>query len=99
MKDRKIVYLDEVNFTKRSVLIKDWSQKNSNLSVDQTDIYTGYRSVIASMTEENGMSMYSIHSQAITADEFIDFLKKLRAKYVKRPLALFMDQLAVHKSR
>ena len=31
---RRIVYLDEVNFTKRSVLLRDWSRRNSNLTVD-----------------------------------------------------------------
>ena len=37
--NRKIVYLDEVNFTKRSISLKEWSQKNSNLTIDGKDIY------------------------------------------------------------
>ena len=53
--NRKIVYLDEVNFTKRSVSLKEWSQKNSNLTIDSKDIYVGYRSVIASITEADGL--------------------------------------------
>lgn len=97
--NRKIVYLDEINFTKRSVSLKEWSNKNSNLTIDQKDIYVGYRSVIATMTEENGIGSLQIYSEAINATYFIDFLKKLRAKHVKRSLALFVDQLAVHKSK
>ena len=31
---RQVIYLDEVNFTKESLLKRDWSSKNSNLSVD-----------------------------------------------------------------
>ena len=93
------MFLDEINFTKRSVLTREWSQKNSNLSVDQADIYTGYRSVIASMSEQYGFGAISIYDHAITSKEFIEYLKLLRARHVKRPLALFMDQLAVHKSR
>ena len=96
---RKVVYLDEINFTKRSVMQRDWSRKDSNLAIDQQEIYIGYRSVIASMTAENGIGCIRIFSQAVTAEDFVDFLKSLRARYHKRPLALFMDQLAVHKSK
>ena len=47
---RLLVYLDEINFTKRSLKLHEWSGKNSNLTVDQKEVYVGYRSVIASMT-------------------------------------------------
>ena len=52
---RLIIYLDEINFTKRSLLLREWSGKNSNLTVDQKEVYDGYRSVIACMTEQHGM--------------------------------------------
>ena len=63
--DRKIIFLDEINFTKRSLTLREWSHKSSNLTVDQKDVYTGYKSVIASMTAENGLSSIEVHSQAI----------------------------------
>ena len=31
---RKFVYLDEINFTKRSIMLREWSGKNSNLAID-----------------------------------------------------------------
>ena len=31
---RLIVYTDEINFTKRSITLKEWSAKNTNLTVD-----------------------------------------------------------------
>ena len=49
---RTIVFLDEITFTKLSLSRTEWSAKNSNLSVDQQEMYQGYRSVIATMTEE-----------------------------------------------
>ena len=52
---RLIVYLDEINFTKRSLQLREWSGKNTNLTVDQKEVYDGYRSVIACMTEEDGI--------------------------------------------
>ena len=95
---RKLVYLDEVNFTKRSVMTREWSRKNSNLAVDQKEIYTGYRSVIATMTEEGGIDSIMLKTQAIDSGDFISFLKKLRARHLQVPLALFMDNLKVHRS-
>lgn len=33
--NRKMIYLDEVNFTKKSVQLKDWSVCKDNQHVDQ----------------------------------------------------------------
>ena len=52
---RLIIYLDEINFSKRSLVMREYSGKNTNLSVDQKEVYDGYRSVIACMTEEDGI--------------------------------------------
>jgi hypothetical protein len=49
---RTIVYQDEICFTKRSVTLREWSQKNTNLTIDQEEIYCGYRVAVASMTEQ-----------------------------------------------
>lgn len=75
---RKLVYLDEINFTKRSVTLKEWSAKNTNLTIDNEDIYIGYRSVIAAMTEEEGIIHVCILEQAVASEDFISYLKKLR---------------------
>ena len=52
---RQFIYLDEINFTKSSVTLREWSARNSNLAIDQEEIYVGYRSVIATMSEEGGI--------------------------------------------
>ena len=58
---RLTLYLDEVNFTKLSLMKREWSTRNSNLTVDQVDVYQGYRSVIAAISEENGVDHSAIH--------------------------------------
>ena len=93
------MYLDEINFTKLSFQSKEWSCKNTNLAVDQRDIYTGYHSVIAAISEEKGVDQFIIYSAAVDSDDFIDYLQRLRKRHGKAPLAMFCDQLAVHKSR
>ena len=42
-------------FTKRSVCLREYSGKNTNLTIDQEEIYVGYRAVIATMTAERGI--------------------------------------------
>ena len=93
-----MIFLDEVNFTKLSIKSREWAAKNSNLTIDQSDIYTGYRSVIASMSEERGYEYTQIHSKAIDSDDFIGYLKKLRKRSGNQPLTIFMDMLPVHRS-
>ena len=93
------MFLDEINFTKRSLVQREWSGKNSNLTVDQEDVYVGFRSVIAAMTEEEGIKHVRIQSEAVAAPHFIEYLKQLRRKMGQTPIALFCDQLAVHRSK
>ena len=73
-----MIYLDECNFTKLSFQNRDWSGKNMNLTVDQKDIYTGYRSVIVAMTEEDGIVYFMSDTTAIVAEVFNTFLRSLR---------------------
>jgi transposase len=96
--EQTVVYLDEVNFTKRSLSVREWSNRNTNLTIDQEDVYTGYRSVISTMTEQGGMLHMRIQSSAVDSDDFIAYLKQLRRKIPDRPIALFMDNLAVHRA-
>ena len=46
--------------------------------MDQKDVYVGYRSVIASITEEHGIGFYQIRDTVTDAAIFLDYLKKLR---------------------
>ena len=78
---------------------REWSAKNSNLAIDQEQVYQGYRSVIVTVSRESGLEHFSIYDQAITTEEFKDHLKRLRKKNGKVPLALFMDQLNVHRGK
>ena len=72
---RLIVYIDEILFSKRSIKLREWAKKNSNLTVNQEDVYVGFRSVIAGMTEEHGIGLIKIHEQPCTGEDFRDYLK------------------------
>ena len=67
--------------------------------MDQRSIYTGYKSVIVTVSADGGLERFDIHDQAITATEFILHLEKLRKSNGDTGLAIFMDQLGVHKTK
>ena len=95
---RILVFADETLFTKRAMKQREWSAKNTNLTADQEDVYVGYRAALASMTAEKGISLVHIYEHPVKEPEFCTHLSKLRIKAGRRPLALFMDNLWVHKN-
>ncbi len=54
-------------------------------------MYRGFRTVIASMSEEDGFGLLHINTEITNQDNFQDFLKDLKQKNKKIRLALFMD--------
>ena len=66
--NRKLIFLDEICFTKRSFQSRDWSIKGDCQHVDQNNIFTGYRSVIASVSRERGLEYIRIYRTAIKAE-------------------------------
>jgi len=94
---RLLVFADEILFTKRSLRLREWSAKNSNLAVDQEEVYVGYRAALASMTAETGICIVTIAENPIREPEFCAHINRLRARAGRRPIALFMDNLWVHK--
>jgi hypothetical protein len=97
-KKAPIVYLDEVNFTKSSIQSFDWSGQNANITVDQRQIYIGYKSVIAAISSARGSIFTHIYDAAVDRDDFAMYLKALSKSYHHRPFYLMMDNLAVHKT-
>ena len=87
-------------FTKHSNKGRDWrSSKGNNTIVAQTDYYTDYMAVAAAISKEVGTEVVYTSKRAINRDSFVDFLRILRRRNGQRRLALFMDNLAVHKAK
>lgn len=94
---RKLIYLDEIAFTKRSFCGRSWSRTNENIHVDQQQIYQGFRTVIASCSAERGIELIHVNYQPTNNVNFREFVDHL-IRTGGGPIALFMDQLGAHKS-
>ena len=55
--------------------------------------------MIATISEAGGVELVRSYTRAIVAGDFIAYLKLLRRKYGNTPIALYLDQLQVHKAR
>ena len=96
--DRKFIYVDELVFTKQTLLRKAYSHRFTNLAVNQLDVYTGYHCAVVAVSTEKGLEHALISDSAINQGDFKCFVKDLQRKNHRLKLALYMDNLAVHKS-
>ena len=51
------------------------------------------------ISDNGGLEAYAIHPKAITTVEFIEFVDMLSARFLGQELAIFIDNLQVHKSK
>ena len=69
------------------------------MTVDQQRVYSGFHSVIVTVSAEKGVERYDIFNRAVTGKDFAKHLKRLRKNNGERPLAILMDQLNVHSDK
>ena len=88
---RKIVYSDQICFTKLSFPSTEWSAAKTNVAVDQKEIYTGYSAAMVTVSVEDGVELYDIQDEPFKAGDVISHLKDLRAYNGETRLAILLD--------
>ena len=54
---------------------------------------------IGAISDNGGLEAYTIHPNAITTMEFVEFVEMLSARFLGQEFAIFMDNLQVHKTK
>ena len=72
---RKVVFLDEVIFTNKTLLMREYSMKGVNIQLDQNSMYGGYWSVIAAISTDNKVEHLYFEDGAINMEYFNKFLR------------------------
>ena len=98
LQNRKIIYVDEVMFTKKAWLDKAYSHRYTNLAVNQDKVYSSYTAVLAAVSEEKGVEHLFLSPAPIDEPNFCTFARKLWRLNQGKKLALFMDNLWFHKT-
>ena len=93
-----LLFLDEVAFTKRTFLTKTWSPRGIHFTVDQAEVYAGFRTSIVTVSPELGVVHISTKEQITDTDRFKPYVKELSDKMGGQPFYLFMDKLSCHKT-
>ena len=94
----RVIYIDEVVFTKTTIPRLDYAPKYSNQTVDEKDFYSKYLAVIAAISADRGVDTILIYDQAVNRFDIIEFLKHLRSLNEDRRLHVFLDNLSAHKT-
>lgn len=97
-KKLKIIWLDEIMFTRTSNLTHEWSKRTKNVHIPLEDMGAGYTAVIAAISEGCGFEYLELHDGAINQDKFAIFLYKLADINKGKKVAIVMDNLPAHKT-
>ena len=95
---RRILYVDELVFTKATVPRLEYSARYTNQTVDEKDYYHRYYACVAAISADRGVDHYMIFETAVTSDLFITFLHSVKARNANREVYIFFDNLPAHKT-
>ena len=94
----KIIWVDEIMFTKTTNLSHEWSKRTKNVHVPCEAMGTRYTAVIAAISEGCGFEYIELHDRAIDENLFSAFLYNLHAINKKNKIVVVMDNLGAHKT-
>ena len=95
----RICYLDEFVISKSTIPRSDWSARRSYNRVDLRQFHKKTIAAIATISKEAGTELVCTFDKSVNREKIIIFLKKLRQKHPFTKLALYLDQLSVHKTK
>ena len=95
-----VVYLDECMFTQKTYLDTAWSNRRQNVTLSRQRMNQKALALIFACSLEKGVEHCQIYPKSVNAVKFIEYLRNLRAsERTARRIFLFMDNLAVHKTK
>ena len=94
----RIIYLDEICFTRSSVPKMEYCAKGENMPADLAHLQEPTLAVLSAISKEKGQEHYRIYKDSVNFAKFKEYLHELRARNGNEKIALFMDNLAAHKS-
>lgn len=64
--------------------------------MDAAVVPAGYMSVIAGISYERGKELIELHDEAVSANDFAEYIMGLHEKHYETKIAIFADNLSVH---
>ena len=96
--NRRIIYLDECIFTTKTMKTTDYTSLKSPHRIPQADINQPVYALILAISIENGLEHYQIFEKSVNYQKFIEYLDELYIENKHSSIAIFADNLSVHKT-
>ena len=93
---RKVIFADEVLFTRSSALLVDYSRQHQNITINLKGSHGGYMAATAGISHDVGLEFVLLQHDAVKRDDFIEYLTELKDRQGNQKIAFFLDNLAVH---
>ena len=94
----RIIYLDEICFTRKTVSDTEWALPGQNISVNTKMLDEPTLAVVSGISKERGQEYIKIFHKSVDVPKFEIYLEELREKNGSDKICLFMDQLSTHTS-
>lgn len=95
----RVVFLDEAIFSQSTGPARAWASNNEVIEVDESCFNGKTQALIMAVSEDRGVDHFRIVPRSMDTQKFILFLQELSEKNEGQRLAVFMDNLRVHRSR
>ena len=95
----KLVYIDETVFTRNTVNKSEWSAKKSNAHVDQNLLNEKPKALLMGISAEEGVEQWRVFAKSVDTKKFLIYLDMVRDANPNKKVALFMDNLNVHRTK
>ena len=95
----KIIFIDETVFTRKAMMKFEWARKHENMAVDEKLLNEPTKALLMGISAEKGVEQYRVFDRSVNIKKFIQYLQMVRDAHGEEPVALFMDNLSVHRSK
>ena len=95
----RIIYLDETIFTTKTIRLVEYTKKSEHLKIPLALTNQPVLALIFAMSAEKGVEEYAIYQDSINQNKFAEYLVKLRRANEFQRIAIFFDNLSVHRTR
>ncbi len=94
----RIVYIDEICFTRTTVPKTEYNLKSQNMAADLVHLNEPTLAVLSAISTEKGQEHFKIFDKSVNVQKFKQYLQELREKNGEEKIALFLDNLSAHRS-
>ena len=95
----EIIYCDEVTFSIKTQLTNAYSLPNAPLQIDYKQFSPHCIAAIVCISLTKGIEIVDLYDKSVNIQKFACFLEKLRRLHFADDIAIFVDQLSVHRSK